>query len=345
MPLLKVTRRQFDDFVAAVARDYAVYGPVVKEEFSGRAYHVFDAIDDPAEMVIYYTWTVFSPKKILMPQYEELYEYTVDDFRCTPKLDTTPRIIFGVHNCDMNAVGLIDWVFMQDTPDSYYTARRANTLFVGVNCVPDADCFCRSVDWHEVKEGFDLYLHAVDDRLMLEVRSARGRELLDRFARGERASEREAADLLEEEDRRYRERETLKMNTAAPNLPMLFTASYESSVWDETAARCVSCGACHLVCPTCFCFHASDNPSEDLKGGKVKRNWDGCMLRPFAEVAGGEDFRYTTPARLKHRWYRKHKYLFQRVGKSFCVGCGRCGRECPVAIKPVQIVNDLLERL
>jgi len=344
MPLLKVTRRQFDDFVAAVGKDYAAYGPVVKEEFSGRVFHVFDAIRDPAQMVIYYTWTVLSPKKLLFPPREELYDYTVADFKRAARHDATPRIVFGVHNCDMNAVNLIDWVFLQDTPDSYYAERRANTLFVGVTCVPDADCFCQSVDWHEVKSGFDLYLHAVDNRLMLEARSDKGRELLERHAHGEQASEQEAGELLAEEERRYREGETLKMNTAAPNLPMLFTASYESSVWDETAARCVSCGACHLVCPTCFCFHVADEPHEDLKGGTLRRNWDGCMLRPFTEVTGGEHFRYTTPSRLKHRWYRKHKYLFQRVGKSFCVGCGRCGRECPVAIKPVQIVNDLLDR-
>ena len=345
MALLKITRRQFDDFVANVGRHYEVHAPVVKERFFDKTFHVFGRISDPAEMVIHYTWTVFSPKKILMPQFEKLYDYSTGDFGRAAELDTTPRVIFGVHNCDMNAVNLIDWVFLEDTPDSYYAARRRNMLFVGVNCQPDGDCFCRSIGWHDVERGYDLYLHAVDGRMMLEVRSPKGQELLDHFARGEQASEAEAAELLDEENRLFCERQTLHLNTAAENLPLLFTASYESPVWDETAERCVSCGACHLMCPTCFCFHTSDDPNPRLDGGSFTRNWDGCMMRPFAEIASGENFRRETPTRLKHRWYRKHKYLFQRVGKSFCVGCGRCGRECPVDIKPVKIVNELLERL
>ena len=345
MPLLKVTRKQFDDFVASVGRTCAVYGPVVKERFANKTFHVFDRIDDPAEMVISYTWTVFSPKKLLNPQHETLFNYRTADFAPSAPLDASPRIIFGVHNCDMNAVGLIDWVFLQDTPDSYYAARRRNTLFAGVNCLPDGDCFCQSIDWHEVKDGYDLYLHAAGDRMMLEARSPRGRDLLDRHARGERASEKEAAELLDEEHRTFCSLQTLRMNTAAANLPVLFTSAWESPVWAETAERCVSCGACHLVCPTCFCSHTADAPNERLNGGSVTRTWDGCMLRPFTAVATGENFRYSTLARLKHRWYRKHKYLFERVGKSFCVGCGRCGRECPVDIKPVEIVNALLDRL
>ena len=345
-PLLKITREQLNAFIEQLSRHYAVHAPVVKERFTNKVFHVFDRIADPAEMVIPYTWTILSPLKILFPPNDKLYDYTLGpEVRCKAEIDTRPRIVFGVQNCDMNAINLMDWVFVEDTPDTYYMARRQNTLFVGVNCVPDHDCFCRSIEWYEVKKGYDLYLHAIGDSMMLEVRSPEGSKLLERFAAGEPASEREARALLDEEELRSRELQTLKMNTAAPSLPMLFTASFESTVWDQTAARCTSCGACHLVCPTCFCFHTAETPNARLDGGTVSRNYDGCMLRPFCEIATGENFRFTTAARLKHRWYRKHKYLFQRVGKSFCVGCGRCGRECPVAIKPVEIVNDLLERL
>ena len=342
LPMLKITRDQFNEFVAAVGKDYTVYGPTVKERFFDQTFYVFDRIADPADMVIHYTWTVFSPKKILVPD-QKLFDYDVATFERTAELDTSPRIIFGVHNCDMNATGLIDWVYLQDNPDSYYAARRRNTLFVGVTCLPDRECFCRAVDWYEVKTGFDLYLHAVDGTMMLEAKSPKGAELLDGFAHGERATEQEVKALAAAED--AFEQETLHMNTPAPNLPMLFTASYESTVWEETAARCVSCGACHLVCPTCFCTHVGDTPNARLDGGSMLRQGDGCMLRSFAEIGSHENFRYGTHTRLKHRWYRKHKYLFERTGKSFCVGCGRCGRECPTAIKPVEIVNDLLERL
>ena len=97
-----------------------------------------------------------------------------------------------------------------------------------------------------------------------------------------------------------------------------------------------------MVCPTCFCFDVEDRMDPDGRGGVRERVWDGCQLSEFARVAGGHNFRPDTTQRLRHRFYRKYLYLMTLYGTSFCTGCGRCGRACPVEINVVETINTLV---
>ncbi|HHJ53766.1 MAG TPA: hypothetical protein ENJ89_11270 [Caldithrix abyssi] len=118
---------------------------------------------------------------------------------------------------------------------------------------------------------------------------------------------------------------------------------YQSNVWQKVAERCVGGGTCNLLCPTCYCFDGRDEVELDIDSGKRQRFWDGCMLNHFAEVAGGEDFRDKLHLRTRHRLFRKFKYITEKSGTIFCVGCGRCTKYCPADISLVEIINSLVD--
>ena len=122
-------------------------------------------------------------------------------------------------------------------------------------------------------------------------------------------------------------------------LNAVMAASYDNPIWEETARECVGCGTCNLVCPTCYCFNVEEEVDITVTGGKRERHWDGCMLREFSEVAGGEIFREPLAARQRHRVLRKFKYLSDDTGHPWCVGCGRCTAACTAGISIVSIVN------
>ena len=124
---------------------------------------------------------------------------------------------------------------------------------------------------------------------------------------------------------------------------MVLASAAKSPVWEKQSEKCYSCGTCNLVCPTCYCFDVLDEMGLSLTEGDRVREWDGCMLEEFAEVAGDENFREDRSQRLRHRMYRKYSYLFTRYDVPFCCGCGRCARQCLVDIDPVGVINELIE--
>ena len=119
-----------------------------------------------------------------------------------------------------------------------------------------------------------------------------------------------------------------------------------SGFWEEHSEKCLACGSCVLVCPTCYCFDVKDDPNLSLEHGERIRTWDGCLLEDFAKVASGENFRPTRLSRYRHRYYKKGKYLFDRFGFVSCVGCGRCSSNClPDIANPVNLLNDMYSEI
>jgi ferredoxin len=134
---------------------------------------------------------------------------------------------------------------------------------------------------------------------------------------------------------------TYRLEVPISDLPYLLAISYDNPLWEELGEKCLACGACTLVCPTCYCFNVVDKLELNLKDGQRLRLWDSCQLPEFATVAGGENFREARADRQRHRFFRKGKYLTEMFGKVGCVGCGRCVRACLVHIDPVEVYNTL----
>lgn len=339
MALWVIEKENLADFVnRLIASEPGAVGPVRKGE-----QYVFAPLASADDLELDYVSTLLPPKKYLFPPQETLLRFTLGN---PPQLEAVveapPHTIVGVHPCDLRGIWGLDQTFGDDHVDTNYCARRQATTLIGVDCLPDEHCFCTSVGTHLPEAGtFDLFLTDIGPAYTAEVGTERGRALLERHAKTREAT---GADLALLQERRH-EKEALvtaHFDADVHTLPLLFETLQKSPVWEEQGAKCLSCGNCNLVCPTCYCFDVGDLMQLNLADGERVRQWDGCLLADFAVVAGGHNFRPEARGRLRHRYYRKFQYLMTKYGRSFCTGCGRCSRACLVHINPPDTINALI---
>jgi formate hydrogenlyase subunit 6/NADH:ubiquinone oxidoreductase subunit I len=264
----------------------------------------------------------------------------------------TTRALLGLHPCDINALLLLDLVLADGAGggsaagsgyvDPYWEAARASTFIVGVSCMPTATCFCKTFDADEVHRGFDLFLTDLGDRWLVSCQTVAGAAILDRYVTTRDTTPTDLADF-QLRTQRYKAAFSDDSLPTTDQLPLLYDAKYEWPLFDDIGETCLSCGACSMVCPVCYCFDVRDELEADGEAGKRCRNWDSCLFSEFAEVAHGHNFRPTRASRVRYRFYHKFVGNFTRFGKMLCVGCGRCSTACKVNIDPRRIIAALEE--
>jgi len=188
--------------------------------------------------------------------------------------------------------------------------------------------------------GFDLFWTDLGERYFVDIGSDLGARMVEESGLLS-AAEAEDHRRRQAYDRAKQANLTRKIPYDTRCLPELLEASYDSLLWEAVARRCFSCGTCTNVCPTCYCFDVQDKLHIDAAGGIRQRGWDSCQLREFAEVAGGENFREHRSSRLRHRMFRKGKYILQRTGRLGCVGCGRCIHHCVADISILEAFQQI----
>jgi ferredoxin len=198
--------------------------------------------------------------------------------------------LFGVRSCDLHAIAVQDRVLLAGPfVDPYYAARRARIFTIAVNCghFTPSTCFCVSMrTGPKVAQGFDLALTEVLEPgrhlFVVEVGSEAGeavlREIPHRLAQPTdiEAAEQVVATTVARMGR--------TLDTAG--LKEALYASLDHPHWDVVAGRCLNCGNCTMVCPTCFCFTVEDRP--DLSGTVTERvrRLDVCFTTEFTYTAG-----------------------------------------------------------
>jgi ferredoxin len=276
-----------------------------------------------------------SPKTSLHPAEVVVWagERTAQGFAIAP-LPEPPRYAFvGVRPCELAAVAVQDRVFLGAAPDAVYGGRREGAFLVAVNCTePGGTCFCASMGTGPgASGGYDILLTEVVDGtahyLTAAAGSERGGELLAEVGAVEarKGQEKAAADLVSAAARR------MGRSLDTTGLAGLLRQSLEHPRWQEVAKRCLTCGNCTLVCPTCFCSNVED--TTDLTGRHAERvrRWDSCFNFEFSLIHGGPH-RAGTAARYRQWMTHKLAWWFDQFGTSGCVGCGRCITWCPVGI-------------
>jgi NAD(P)H-flavin reductase/CheY-like chemotaxis protein/formate hydrogenlyase subunit 6/NADH:ubiquinone oxidoreductase subunit I len=338
---LTINKDSLKSLVEGLIREMAVFGVRARH---GK--YVYDRITSPDELCLNYDVTVNPPTKYFLPARETLLKFKVGEApQAEPVLDAQPRAIVGIHPYDIKAIELLDEVFMTGNPDPNYTARRQNTIIIGVDCLnPSPKSFAPSMGTRLTETGFDLLLTDIgNDNYVVTVGSEKGAERLSRYAQFQEPTSDDIArqkEVREAALARYQ----LALDVPRERLPKLLEESYDDPYWESRSKTCLSCGSCVMVCPTCFCFDVQDELALNLKDGERYRQWDGCMLVDFAKVATGENFRHDKASRFRHRVYRKGKYVIERYGMVGCVGCGRCAIACLAEIaSPLEAFNALAE--
>jgi ferredoxin len=350
-----ISPEALDDLVEALrARGYRVLGPTIRD--GAIVYDELESADDlptgwtdRQEAGTYrlerrddrarfgYAVGPHSWKRYLFPPRVRLWRASRGDGGAPvveeEPLDETPLAFLGVRSCELHAIEIQDRVFVGGAHvDRDYAARRDGAFLVAANCYePGGTCFCTSMGTGPKAEaGYDLALTELLDgehRLLVEAGSERGAELLAELPASEATAADHAAAAAAVESAAGRMGRTME----AGDLRDLLAANLEHPRWDDVAERCLTCGNCTLVCPTCFCTAVEDET--DLTGGEAGRFrvWDTCFSVDYSYIHGGA---IRPTGRSRYRQWMTHKLgtWHDQFGSSGCVGCGRCITWCPVGI-------------
>ena len=276
-------------------------------------------------------------KRFLHPPIEILWTMRRDEdgLKVAAREEKTPKLAFiGVRACELRAIAIQDRVLCEGPyQDVAYATRRRDVLVIAVNCGQvGGTCFCVSMQaGPKAAAGFDLALtELLDDHshdILVEVGSDAGAELLS-LVPHRPASE---VELAAAEAVVARAASQMGRQLETDGIKELLQGNLDHPRWEEVAERCLSCGNCTMVCPTCFCTTVEDH--SDLAGISAERvrKWDSCFTMDFSYLHGGS-VRQT--ARSRYRQWMTHKLAnwIDQFGTSGCVGCGRCITWCPVGI-------------
>jgi len=285
------------------------------------------------------------PKGAVFPQAEPLltFKYLKDpespgkvSLEVTERMDSSPTVVVGGRSCDARGFNTYDRVYdSEQVKDLNYLTRRENTRFVTLVCEkPGTTCFCHWTGGGPASpEGSDVLLTPVEGGYVLEAVSDGGAKLLEsKLLTDAGAKEKQAEDV--------KKKATDAMGEA-PDLagvPEKLLALFDDmGFWEDVSAKCISCGACTYLCPTCYCFNITDEQC-GAEGVRL-RSWDNCMSNLFTMEASGHNPRPTKAHRLKNRVGHKFSYYPTLHGGAIaCCGCGRCIKSCPVSVDIRQIV-------
>lgn len=340
-----LSKERFGDFVARLLKGRTVYAPVAK----GPGF-AFCEIVDPDEVQTIrmdYDISILPPKKLFMPQRETLLTFqSKGPEGVRAEVISHPTAILGVHPYDLHGIATLDAAFSLGSRDAYYLAKRGATVLIGLNVKGPANDNQFAADMNAIDPpagGYDLFLTDLGERYYIEVGSPAGEALADH----EMFRQAVGADHLAKQayDAQKAARFKRKLPYDTRYLPELLDGTYDSLIWEAAARRCFSCGTCTNVCPTCYCFDVLDKLNMDALSGSRERTWDSCQLEGFALVAGGENFREDRPSRLRHRMFRKGKYIFERTGRTGCVGCGRCITHCVAKISILEAYQQIADQV
>lgn len=276
-------------------------------------------------------------KKFLHPARQTMWRASRDGNSMTIEVpaETPPRFAFiGVRACEISAIAIQDRVFLEGPyRDAGYELRRKDAFIVALNCaVAGGTCFCTSMGTGpKVQSGFDLALtELIDDgrhEFVVETGSDRGSEILRQTPHRAASS----ADIFEATRIVDDTAAHMGRELETTGLKELLQGQLTSAQWDKVAERCLSCGNCTMVCPTCFCTTVEDHTDLAEVSAERVREWDSCFTMDFSYIHGG-GVRKSTSSRYRQWMTHKLASWIDQFGTSGCVGCGRCVTWCPVGI-------------
>jgi ferredoxin len=247
--------------------------------------------------------------------------------------------LFGVRPCDVASFTMMDKVYLGDPADEGYRRRRENTTVVALGCQePDEACFCRTFDIEPGKSpGADILAVDTGNDLIFISQSPKGEEFF--VLLNESLVEATSDDENKVKDAQDRAKEECLNFPSVQGMMEKLDGMFEDPYWDRLYKRCIACGTCTFLCPTCHCFDIQEYATGS--SGERIRCWDACMFSDFTQMAGGHNPRPSQKERVRQRFMHKLNYFPHQHKDYACVGCGRCVRKCPVNLDILEVIREV----
>ncbi len=277
-----------------------------------------------------------SPKTAYLPQTEAMYKFSAQGKKLAieemPPLDTT-QVLFGVRHCDTKAIQCLDKVFLDDKfEDPQYKDKRDNTIVFSLACNnPKATCFCESMGVdraHAEASVADVQIYDLGDTYGFEAVSDKGKACLN------------AITGLTEGEAKLPQQHSQQIKFDGAVLPEKLKDMFDALIWDEYSFKCLNCGTCTYICPTCHCFDINNKMRGEV--GLKLRTWDSCMFGEYTQMAGGHNPRPSKKERVRNRFLHKLQYFNEKHDMALCVGCGRCVAKCPVNMDITKFARQVI---
>lgn len=324
----KINKEDFDKVLQEISKEYKIFAPKVlkgKGTFSDTDSIKYSEIKNIDE-IEFDKKSNFSYKEILIPITETLFYFNEDEW-IEPKAEEKGMIIF-LRSCDINSLKRIDNIYLKNgAEDPYYKRLREKAKFILIGCKKSFEnCFCVSMGTNKTDE-YDAYIKVEDNMVLFETKDEKLGKYIEDIKKEETNIE---IDFVEENDVKVNIPENLDLKVM------------NSSMWKEYSARCIACGRCNFVCPTCTCFTMQDIFYKDNKNvGERRRIWASCQVDGYTDMAGGHSFRLDKGQRMRFKVLHKVHDYKKRWGQHMCVGCGRCDDICPEYISFSNCINKL----
>ena len=322
----------FGQVLKALGQTFRLYAPVLKKgegRFADDDVVRYDFIGDESELELEKR-SEYAFKEFLLPLSETLFFFTEEQVK-EADIDERPVIIF-LRSCDMHAIKRLDYIYLHngEHEDAFYRRRREKVRFALIGCEKSCeDCFCVDMKSNRVEEGYVFSVDKMDGLYRCDVPDA---EISKIFADAGGREEKVTPCFV---------RENAVRVTVPEDVPL---SIYQSELWDEYSVRCINCGRCTLVCPTCTCYTMQDVfYTDNGKVGERRRVNASCMIDGYTTVAGGGQYRRKYGERMRFKVLHKLHDFRKRTGYDMCVGCGRCDAVCPEYISFSNCVNKVVD--
>lgn len=324
----RTSTAHLDSILRELSKEYSIYAPktfVGEGTYSDTDRVRYGTVESLGE-INFEVKSEFSYKEILTPISETLFYFTEDEVKVAdgPKKGA---IVF-VRSCDLHAVKRMDDIYLKNGfEDFYYKRIREKTKFILMGCSQSFDsCFCVDMGTNK-SDHYDAYIKVDGDSALID---GEFEVLITRLEEVEEVTVK--PDFVTENKTRVNIPENLSLDIM------------DSTMWNEYNERCIACGRCNFVCPTCTCFTMQDvfyEGSDRKQAGERRRVWASCQVNGYTDMAGGHSFRGDKGQRMRFKVLHKVYDYKKRFGYNMCVGCGRCDDICPEYISFSACINKL----
>lgn len=330
-----IKKEDMKKLIAAVRKDGRFYGPI-----KGREGVSLSELGPEDGLLLDYSNFKLPPKRQFFPWSEVIYTYGAENITEVP-VSEEKVVLFGLRPCDVISLFYLDKIFLDEKfIDTYYRSRRNNSVIISLACTePLETCFCTSIGGSPTgKKGADILAFNLIDSFLFEACSKNGQTFMDVYSA---IFQKPAPSDIKARDKQVSGMEKKVQAVNVSGITEKLQESFDSTIWDEIAQRCLGCAVCTYLCPTCHCFGLYDEKT-GLKGRRI-RVQDSCMFPSFTLEASGHNPRTSNEERVRQRIMHKFRYTVENFGDIFCIGCGRCINNCPVNMDIRETIAEVMK--